>query len=81
MTDKLTPIEVRLSYDLADENNGRTGQQRRRGKNNGRGSRGPPLRPVVRPQPGNRDSDFTMISRNCGDDDVCVPDVRLETAL
>ena len=71
---------MRQSYELADAAaDPSSGSSRRGGRKSG--GRGPRLRPVVRPLPGNQDSDLTMISRNCGDDDVCVPDIRLETAL
>ena len=39
------------------------------------------LTPVMRARSGNKNTDFTLIQRNCGDDDICVPDLVLDTHM
>ena len=70
LTDKLTPIVVSMDYELFEDV--REASRRRRGHL---------LSPIMRSRNGNKNTDFTLIQRNCGDDDICVPNLVLDTQM
>lgn len=64
--DKLTPLEVEMRFNMRE--NYHPGQQRRRRAT---------LEPVIDQNRGTIERDSINIQKNCGPDNVCIPDLRL----
>lgn len=64
--DKLTPLEVEMNYQIHE--NHQVSQQR---------VRRAPLEPVIDQNRGTTERDAINIQKNCGPDNVCIPDLRL----
>lgn len=75
--DKLTPFKIDIDYNLAGDHPQAAGDQHEPVAGQTR------LRPVLSKAPGkpmNQMSRTAMIQRNCGPDNICVPDLKLTMA-
>ena len=78
MRDKLSPLEVQMTYDINNKPPKESPYQNIYGPILNRGQKSNLLRPIIDPRQNLRAiSDAASIRKDCGQDNICIPDLAI----